>query len=114
LRREEDGEYYLLTPGEKWRIQVDLHPLLVTDVSWGEGEHKHTLLATLNTGKTVYVDQQHPLFLEQAMDNVAALTLPHGLAALFSRNAWYRLVDMAEHRRDQVLVVSNGQSYILG
>ncbi len=114
LRREEDGEYYLVTPGEKWRIQVDLHPLLVTDVSWGEGEHNHTLLATLNTGKTVVVNAQHPLFQEQKMDNITALTLPHGLAALFSRNAWYRLVEMAEQRRDQVVVVSDGQPYILG
>ena len=27
LRREEDGHYYLVTPAEKWRISVELHPL---------------------------------------------------------------------------------------
>ena len=27
LRHDEDGEYYLLTPVEKWRIQVDDAPL---------------------------------------------------------------------------------------
>jgi len=114
LRREEDGEYYLVTPGEKWRIKVDLHPLLVTDVCWGEGDKSDTLQATLNTGKTVDIDEQHPLFLEPATENIAAITLPHGLAALFSRNAWYRLVEMAEHRQDHVVVVSGGQSYSLG
>ena len=31
LRREEDGEYYLVTPSEKWRIEVELHPLLIAD-----------------------------------------------------------------------------------
>jgi len=114
LRREDDGEYYLVTPGEKWRIRVDMHPLLVTDVAWGEGDQKDTLQATLNTGKTVEIDSQHPLFLEQDMQNVAAIRLPHGLSALFSRNAWYRLVEMGEHRQDHVVVVSGGQSYILG
>ncbi|MBE9537851.1 MAG: DUF1285 domain-containing protein [Proteobacteria bacterium] len=114
LRREDDGEYYLLTPGEKWRIRVDLHPLLVIDVCWGEGEKKETLQATLNTGKIIDIDKQHPLFLEPRVENIAALELPHGLTALFSRNAWYRLVEMAEHRQDHAVVVSGGQSYILG
>ena len=113
LRREDDGEYYLVTPGEKWRIQVELHPLLVTDVSWREGGEDRTLQATLNTGKVVNIDQHHPLFLEPVMDNVAAIKLPHGLVALFSRNAWYRLVEMAQHRQGQVVLVSGGQSYSL-
>ena len=91
LRREDDGEYYLVTPAEKWRIQVDLHPLLVTDVEQRGG----TLFLTLNTGRTLTVDSDHPLFLEPRQENVAAVTLWHGLTALFSRSAWYRLVDLS-------------------
>lgn len=92
LRREEDGEYYLVTPAEKWRVQVELHPLLVTDVSQEEG----VLVLTLNTGKQVRVGDEHPLFLEPRVDNVAGVELWHGLTALFSRNAWYRLVELAD------------------
>jgi len=119
LRREDDGEYYLVTPAEKWRIRVDLHPLLVTDVGWvdegGANEGRGRVLrVTINTGKCLDIDEQHPLFLEPAMENIAAVKLPHGLAALFSRNAWYRLVEMAEQHNDQVRVVSDGRSYILG
>ena len=33
LRREEDGQYYLVTPVEKWRIEVESHPLMVTDIT---------------------------------------------------------------------------------
>ena len=113
LRREDDGDYYLVTPAEKWRISVDVHPLLVTDVSWGEGDKEHTVQATLNTGKKIDIGQQYPLFLEPAMDNIAAVKLHHGLAALFSRNAWYRLVEMAQHRHNQAVLVSGGQSYNL-
>lgn len=90
LRREEDGEYYLVTPVEKWRLQVALHPLLVTDVSLAED----SLELTLNTGKQVLVGDEHPLFLEPSRDNVAGVELWHGLTALFSRSAWYRLVEM--------------------
>ncbi|MEE4278546.1 MAG: DUF1285 domain-containing protein [Halieaceae bacterium] len=31
LRREDDGDFYLVTPVEKWRIRVDRHPLLAID-----------------------------------------------------------------------------------
>ncbi len=104
LRREEDGEYYLVTPGEKWRIQVDLHPLVVTDI---EKQANGILQATLNTGKQVDVSGTHPLFLEPAVDNVAALKLDHGLCAIFSRAAWYRLVNAANDM-DGVSVISSG------
>jgi len=111
LRREEDGEYYLVTPGEKWRIQVELHPLIVTDINHVETGGGALLQATLNTGKVVDIGESHPLFLEARKDNVAAVKLAHGLSALFSRNAWYRLVDMAEPHQS---VTSMGQTYILG
>ncbi len=100
LRREDDGEYYLVTPVEKWRIQVELHPLLVTDVE----PRENTLLLTLNTGRTLTVSEDHALFLEPRVENVAAVNLWHGLTALFSRSAWYRLVGLSNDHG----VVSSG------
>lgn len=103
LRREEDGEYYLVTPVEKWRLQVELHPLVVIDIE-RQGD---CLVATLNTGRAVQIGADHPLFLEPAVGGVAAIELWHGLTALFSRNAWYRLVELAEER-DGTPIVSSG------
>ena len=106
LRREDDGEYYLLTPVEKWRIEVEAHALLVTDVESVDGE----LRLTLNTGRELVVDEEHPLFLDPALDNVAAVKLWHGLTALFSRNAWYRLVELAD---DNGVIAGSGFSLSL-
>lgn len=92
LRREADGEYYLVTPGEKWRLQVEAHALLITEID----RRGKDLVATLNTGKQVVLDSAHGLFLDAERDGVAAMHLDHGLTALCSRAAWYRLVDMAE------------------
>ncbi len=114
LRREDDGEYYLVTPGEKWRIQVDLLPLIVTDVEYLPGDPANPVLkATLNTGKSITVDGEHSLYLEERFEDIAAIHLPQGLAALFSRGAWYRLVEMAEPIAGKTCVVSSGEVFPL-
>ena len=108
LRREDDGGYYLVTPAEKWRIAVEVHPLIVTDVEPVGEEGAPVLRARINAGRTVDIGEEHPLFLEPAVGNIAAVQLWHGLAALFSRAAWYRLVEMAREH-DGVLTVVSGE-----
>ncbi|MBK6510896.1 MAG: DUF1285 domain-containing protein [Haliea sp.] len=109
LRRERDGEYYLVTPTEKWRIEVEQHALLVTDVDAFEVDGIQHLEATLNTGKRIQVSEQQPLFLDDESGEIAALRLPHGLTAMFTRAAWYRLVDMADIEHD-FAVLKSGDS----
>ena len=115
LRREEDGEYYLVTPVEKWRLQVEALPLVITDVEAAEEVGQQTLSVTTNTGRQYQVGEQHPLFLPEleSFNDVPAVSLPHGLAALFSRTAWYRLVELAEERAGVTGVVSSGEFYPL-
>ncbi len=109
LRREDDGHYYLVTPGEKWRLQVEAHPLLITAFD-RQGDH---LLATLNTGKQVEIDQEHSLFLDPEREGVAGIRLNHGLTALCSRPAWYQLVDLAVEEGEDLRVSSGSQSWSL-
>jgi len=114
LRREADGEHYLVTPVEKWRIRVPFYPLLVVDIEERENaEGEEQLNAVLNTGKVVPIIDENTLFLEPAADNVAALRLPHGLTALFSRAAWYRLVEKAQETDEGLCVVSGGRRFCL-
>lgn len=96
LRREDDGEYYLVTPSEKWRVVVESHPLLVIDIDVLVVAGVQILEATLNTGRRIVVSEQHPLFLDAAVGDTVALSLPFGLTAICTRSAWYRLVDLAE------------------
>lgn len=113
LRREEDGDYYLVTPVEKWRIKVELHPLLVTDAEFRQENGKQVLWCTLNTGQVVDVGEKHPLFLEPAVGNVAAVGLEHGLSALFTRAAWYRLVEIALQQGDGSVLKSGDLTFPL-
>lgn len=113
LRREADDQYYLVTPAEKWRIEVELHPLVVIDIGPAAQGSEPTLEATLNTGRRVLVNEQCPLSLESAVGDIAVLGLPHGLSALFSRAAWYRLVELAEDSEQGPVVKSAGQVFSL-
>tara|TARA_R110000823_G_scaffold130015_29_gene258247 strand:+ start:2361 stop:2891 length:531 start_codon:yes stop_codon:yes gene_type:complete len=113
LRREEDGDYYLVTPVEKWRIKVELHPLLVTDAEFRQENGRQVLWCTLNTGQLIDVGETHPLFLEPAVGNIAAVRLEHGLSALFARAAWYRLVDMVLQQGDGSVLKSGDQAFSL-
>ncbi len=112
LRREDDTEYYLVTPGEKWRIEVEALPLLVIDVDKVKGDSPEEVIeATLNTGKRVTIGSEHELYLENAHDNIAAIRLDHGLCALFNRSAWYRLVEMSEQIEGRACVASAGEVF---
>ena len=111
LRLEEDDEYYLVTPVEKCRVNVALHPLMITDVQFdGTGESVQ-LLAVLNAGGRFPVSPEYPLKLEAKAGGAAYIELPHGLSALCSRAAWYRLVDLAD---DDHSITSSGAKFFLG
>ena len=110
LRRESDGQYYLITPVEKVRIRVALHPLIVIDAEPLQGSNPEILILTLNTGGQIPLDANHSLAVEPAAGGAAFLSLDRGLTALFSRPAWYRLVDRLD---DNGILHSGEQSFPL-
>ncbi|WP_298442205.1 DUF1285 domain-containing protein [uncultured Ferrimonas sp.] len=91
LRREDDGEYYLVTPVEKWRIKVDDLPFVLTDLC--EQDDGFWLVGPL--GVRCKVNPDHPWAI---INQLPAVELWHGNWARLSRPLYYRLAEMAEHR----------------
>jgi hypothetical protein len=121
LRREDDGDYYLVTPVEKWRLLVECLPLVIIDFSLEEaGTAQQRLHVHTNTGREFEVGEAHPLFIpaddsvEIPTAGIPAVALDNGLAALFSRAAWYRLVELGEETEQGFGLLSQGRFYILG
>ncbi|OLO05647.1 MULTISPECIES: DUF1285 domain-containing protein [Salinicola] len=112
LRREADGDYYLVTPGEKLRIVVEDLPLRVTDADRINGDWH----ATTACGDSVPLDASHRLFLLAAPngDLLPALPIRHGLRARLHRNLFYRWVELAEQHDDEVGLWSGGVWHSLG
>lgn len=110
LRREADGCYYLVTPVEKVEVAVALHPLMVVDATPMETEAGQVLALVLNAGGIFQLNNEVGLHPEPRASGAAYVNLPNGLSALFTRSAWYRLVDLAD---DEGAVNSGGARFSL-
>jgi len=99
VRREADGQFYLLTPVEKGRIQVDDAPFIgveLTQSGKGPGQALHI---RTNVDEVVTVNEDHPI--EVVHDLVTGEPSPYvrvrdNLDALIARSVYYELAAMAE------------------
>jgi len=96
LRREPDGRFVLVTPGEKLDIAVDDAPFLAVEVqSDGTGADR-CLAFRLNTGDFVVAGPINRLCFAVGEDGPhPRLSVRSGLDALIARPVYYELVEMA-------------------
>jgi hypothetical protein len=120
LRREGD-DYYLVTPAEKLRIEVEDAPFVASLVERIDADGRPAIVFTTNIGTRVVVDREHPLRVEIDADSGEPrpyVQLHDGLEALIGRGAFYELASFAEEvERDgarYLSVTSLGESFDLG
>ena len=99
LRKDDEGEYWLVTPVEKGRIEVEDAPFVAVELMVeGAGSSQQLKLRT-NVDDIVAVDADHPLWVEQ--DEATGEPGPYvmvrdGLEAKINRPVFYELVELAE------------------
>lgn len=120
LRREDDGQYYLLTPAEKMRIQVDDAPFVAVQLEQLRAPEP-SLLFTTNLGEQVVADADHPIRVE--FDPTSGEPRPYihfrdNLDALINRSVYLELVELGElfelDGRRHLGVTSQGIRFDLG
>jgi uncharacterized protein len=96
LRREADGRYVLVTPGEKLDIVVEDTPFIAVEVkSEGEGPARR-LAFRLNTGDLVVAGGHNALRVEETRDGPAPLLhVRGGMDARLARPVFYELAEIA-------------------
>ncbi|HTI30546.1 MAG TPA: DUF1285 domain-containing protein [Sphingomonas sp.] len=96
LRREPDGGYVLVTPGEKLDIAVEDAPFIAVELKSEGVGHGRRLAFRLNTGDLVVADGDHSLrFEEHGGEPRPYLHVRAGLEALVARPVFYELAEMA-------------------
>jgi hypothetical protein len=86
-------EYFLVTPVEKVKIQVDDAPFVLTQWCWLD-EKETTMQVSTNLGDQFLLNEEHPFTTNDNGD--LYVTVRRNLLAKVHRNVYYQWVDIAE------------------
>jgi hypothetical protein len=127
LRREDDGEYWLVTPVERGRVRVEDAPFTAVEVTAEDAGPGQRLIFRTNLDEIVALDEAHPLqsrpqqnFPPQDFnDSPSAAPRPYilvrdRLEARVLRSVYYHLVELGEQQGEQFGVWSSGRFFPLG
>jgi len=103
LRREADGSFWLQTPAERGRIEVEDAPFVAVELDWGGcGRDQHLTFRT-NTDQLVTAGPEHPIRV--AHDLLTCEPTPYiqiragagssAIEARIGRSVYYELVALA-------------------
>ena len=121
----EEGDYFLITPVEKWRIKVEVAPLFVIAAERETRDGSQAIKLTTRTGDIVVVDSQHPLSMQPfpgSQEPLPLVLIRRNLQALLSRNVFYQIVEWAAEISDdqntsethELSISSMGSVFVLG
>ena len=98
LRLESDNSYYLVTPVEKVRIQVEDAPFVAIAITKEQSEGMNIVTFRTNLNDEIVLSKENPLSIEIKKNNEPSpyITVRNNLRALISRSVFYELVDLAE------------------
>lgn len=106
LVREADNQFYLVTPAEKVRIQVEDCPFVIVLMDVLENDTvtnaAQQIRFTTNTDESITLDSEHGLMVTEQVATGEPHPIVHvrsGLNALISRSVFYQLVALAEQRQ---------------
>ena len=121
LRLDEDGEYYLVTPVEKIRIEVEERPFLIIDYQLIKKDDKQVISFETNTEDIFLLDKDHPINVNinpKTGEPKPYVLVRSNLEGIISRNIYYKLIELAETKKvegEQILVLkSDNQDFEIG
>ena len=106
LLRREGEAYFLVTPQEKFEVQVFDVPFIATAMAW----RKNTLHFRTNVDDVVAVDAERPLTLRPAPQGLelAYVQVREGLEARLSRAVFYELISRLDENQHPLGITSAG------
>jgi len=126
LRREEDGSFWLQTPAERGRIQVEDAPFIAVELDWTGDERQQVLSFRTNVDQVVTAGPENPIRV--AHDLLTCEPTPYllvrpgagswGIEARINRAVYYELVALSVPEwvgcRRMLGVWSTGKFFPLG
>lgn len=122
LRRDDHGDYWLVTPVERGRIEVEDAPFVIIELEADGSGREQTIRVKTSLDEWVTVGPDHPLSLRLPETGPADTPLPYidirpRLEGRLTRSVYYQLVELGDsHGMNGVLrygVWSAGQFFAL-
>lgn len=121
LTRRPDGSYWLVTPDEMGRIQVDDVPFLIVEMFRAGGDEDQIISFRTNVDEIVTMDADHPLRMVVVLDSdgpAPYVLLRPGIEARLTRAVFYELVECGQEKKagefDLFGVWSSGTFFPIG
>jgi uncharacterized protein len=116
LRRDDDGAYWLQTPVERGRIEVEDAPFVAVELEVSGAGPEQRLRLRTNLDQWVTVDDAHPLTLRPAAGEdvpVPYVLVRDGLEARLLRPVYYETAERAVEQGGRLGVWSCGRFFPL-
>ena len=115
LRREDDGQYWLVTPAERGRVLVEDAPFTAVEVTCSGRGAGQSLIFRTNLDENVALDEAHPLQCRGTGEAPRPYILVRDrLEARILRSVYYHLVELGEQQGDRFGVWSSGRFFPMG
>lgn len=121
LQRDDSGDFWLITPAEMCRIQVDDAPFTAVEMTVDNAGAHQKLIFRTNLDEIVTAGPKNPIRVEVDPDSqepAPYITVKDGLDALISRAVFYDLVEIAVVRdgssSETMGVWSSGEFFEIG
>ncbi|RUO18436.1 DUF1285 domain-containing protein [Aliidiomarina iranensis] len=92
--KQENDEFFLVTPAEKVRIKVDDLPFVITTWQKVTQDSVSFVQVTTNVGERYLLSEHHPLVLDKELP---AVVVRDNLRARVHRNVYYQWAEIAEN-----------------
>ena len=102
LHRDEDGDYWLVTPAEVGRIEVEDAPLIAVELALSGSGPKQIITLRTNVNTFVTVDDGHPIRVDidpETKEPSPYLVMDGGIEAKLSRAVYYELVSLGIEKK---------------
>lgn len=115
LRLDKD-EYFLVTPVEKIKIEVEDKPFVIVDFEITVNKGNQVISFKTNTEEVFDVNSEHPIRIElkhSTQEPAPYVLVRKNLEGLISRNIYYKLIDICEKVGDSYGIYSSNQFFKL-
>ncbi|NMP30574.1 DUF1285 domain-containing protein [Thalassotalea sp. M1531] len=113
--KKENDDYFLVTPVEKIKINVEDAPFVLTQWQWQDESHQRMMVAT-HLGDEFILGKEHPVMLNE--HDEPYVIVRRNLQAKVHRNVYYQWLEQAteQHTSDSTALVikSDGVQFVIG